>query len=99
MRIASVVLMAGVRRRSKHGVEHALWIEQVEADTLSRQWFNPLPGVLPPPSTKNERIAERDRFNEERRTLEEKIAKGEVKAEDSGPACGAVRSNYDLSPR
>ncbi|KAI4925907.1 uncharacterized protein J4E92_006643 [Alternaria infectoria] len=68
-------------------------------NTPKEQWFNPLPGVLPSPSTKNERMAERDRFNEERRILEEKIAKGEVEAEDPGPACGAVRSNYDLSPR
>jgi hypothetical protein len=88
------------------GCERSLWIRQVDgvgkwqwSDTFFRQWFNPLPGVLPPPSTKNERIADRDQFNEEQRIRAEKIAKGELEAEDPGPACGVVRSNYDLRPR
>ncbi len=64
-----------------------------------RQWLNPPPGVLPFPGTKNERMAAVEKSREERKRLEEKIARGEVDEGDLGPACGIVVSDYNLDPR
>ena len=58
--------------------------------------MNPPPGLLPSAGTKNEREEEKRRMREERKELEEKIARGEV---TEGPACGLVISNFNLDPR
>jgi hypothetical protein len=40
-----------------------------------------------------------EKSREERKRLEEKIARGEVDEGDLGPACGIVVSDYNLDPR
>ncbi|KAJ4369924.1 hypothetical protein N0V83_005688 [Neocucurbitaria cava] len=62
-------------------------------------WLQPPPGVVLSRGSQNERDEEKRRWAEERKLLEEKIERGEVSAEDAGPACGGVQSNYDLRPR
>jgi hypothetical protein len=64
--------------------------------TPKEHWLKPLPGVLPDMGTKNEREEAIKRDKEERMILDEKIKNGEIKEEDYGPACGLVRSNYNL---
>ncbi|KAF1846459.1 uncharacterized protein K460DRAFT_377655 [Cucurbitaria berberidis CBS 394.84] len=63
------------------------------------QWMNPPQGIIPPMGTKNERLEEMRKWNEERAQLEEKVARREISKDALGPACDSVKSDYDLRPR
>jgi hypothetical protein len=60
--------------------------------------MNPPPGILPSLGSKNERDEYMKREKEERKQLEERIARGEIE-EEVGPACGSVQSDHNLDPR
>jgi len=85
------------------------WSQEVEyrfrgvdgTSVPQEQWLHPPPGVIPSRGSKNDRDKERVVWEKRNEELKQKIERGEVSAEEAGPACGSggVSSNFDLRPR